>query len=472
MKTIKNFIILFFGDGISYLLNFITTIYLARILEVNNFGKINFAFAFFSFGSFLTNLGLVSIATREIAQRSGSSFLEFSNYYVINIILLRQILAIIVFIILSIITILINKSMEVKTLIILYGLSLFPFALLLEWLFLGIEEMTIITLSKVILALSYLLLILFFVKTQKQLTRIPIAFFVSYLLSAIFFIISYLNKINVSKIQWNFSFQFKTWKELLTNAMPVGIGAILLQFSFNFNIIFLGLVRNSSDVGLFSAANKILMFILIFDRVMNNTIFPTIARYYSTGKEKLSVFLNKLNKLIFVVALPICAGVFFLAKELTVFIYGCNYEQSYRILRILIWFFLFTMLNSIYTSTLIAGRKNKEYISTISCGVIVNVFLILIFTHYFGARGVAISLVISELIIFILLRWRIKPIVEIKFSLINISKTIIATLLMIIFINFFVTKLNFFILIILAALLYFILIILIQAIRKNDLSLS
>lgn len=472
MKTIKNFIILFFGDGISYLLNFITTIYLARILEVSNFGKINFAFAFFSFGSFLTNLGLVSIATREIAQRNRSSSAEFFNDYIINIILLRQILAIIVFIVLSIITIHINKSMEVKTLIILYGLSLFPFALLLEWLFLGIEEMTIITFSKIILALSYLLLIFFLVKTQKQLIRIPIAFFISYLVSAIFFIISYLNKINGWKIKWNFSFQFKTWRELLTNAVPIGIGAILLQFSFNFNIIFLGLIKDSSEVGLFSAANKILIFILIFDRVMNNTIFPTIARYYSMGDEKLSVFLNKLNKLIFVVALPICAGTFFLAKELTVYIYGYNYEQSYQILRILIWFFLFTMLNSVYTSTLIAGRKNKEYVSTISYGVIINVFLILILTPYFGAMGVAISLVISELIIFLLLRYRIKPIVEIKFSLINILKTIIATVLMIIFINFFVTKLNFFILIILAVLLYFILIVLIKVIRKNDLSLS
>ncbi|MBS4015015.1 MAG: oligosaccharide flippase family protein, partial [Candidatus Latescibacteria bacterium] len=219
MRAAKNFVILFIGDGLNYLLNFFAIVYLARVLEVSNFGKISFAFAFFSFGSFLTNLGLVSIGTRDIAQSLKTGERSLQNKYINNVVTLRQVLAAIIFIVLMIIALVINKPYEVKLLIMLYGLSLFPFALLLEWVFLGWEKMIYITISKLILGTSYFALVFVLIKNPEQIKTVPIIFLVSNLLTALFLVFVYLRHRHGGHIQSKFRERFSEWRILLKSAL-------------------------------------------------------------------------------------------------------------------------------------------------------------------------------------------------------------------------------------------------------------
>lgn len=471
MRAVKNFLILFIGDGISYILNFFATVYLARVLEVSNFGKISFAFAFFSFGSFLTNLGLVSIGTRDIAQSNRNYERMTKNNYITDIVMLRQLLALITFIILVIVAIFINKTEDIKLLIILYGLSLFPFAFLIEWVFIGWEKMLATTISKIIIAISYCAAIFVCIKNPGQLTIIPNLFFGSYILGALFLLVVYLKQ-KPAQCHCVWKSRFSDWLSLLKNALPIGIGAILIQFSLNFNVIFLGLVKNSLDVGLYCASTKILFFILIFDRVMNNTTFPIISRYYLDGKEKLSLVLNRLNKLVLAIAIPICAGAFVLSRELTNFVYGSKYAASTTILRIIIWFFFITILNSLFTSSLIAGKKNRDYTISIGIGVITNIILNIILTPHYGAVGTGISLVSAELVTLLILTQKLKPIAHIKFDFLNILRPVFATTIMLLTILFFRTKISFLSLSIISAVTYLIILFLIKGIRKKDFTLG
>jgi O-antigen/teichoic acid export membrane protein len=476
MRAVKNFVTLFIGDALNYLLNFVATIYLARNLEVSNFGKISFAFAFFSFSSFITNLGLISIGTRDIAQRLKMHNTDAESTYISNVINLRQVLALITFILLLVTSLLIHKPMPIKLLIILYGLSLFPFALLMEWAFFGWEKMDFITIERVLVALSYLMLVLFFVRGSNQLSIIPIVFLVSNLVGALFLFFTYryhrkLHSTN-SPHRYKLSINFKDWLHLIKTALPFGIGAILIQFPTNFNTIFLGMIKPDIQVGLFSAAYKFLVFILIFDRVMNNTTFPIISRYYVQGSDKLSEVLNRLAKLVLIVSIPICVGGFLLARGITNLIYGSVYEQSFPIFQILIWFFLVTILNSLYTSTLIAGHKNKEYIKAIGFGALANIVLNIVLVPIISAFGTAIALVVGELVTLILLTQLIKPIAHIKFKIINIIKPIFATIVMALCIWLLHTKLSIIPLVVISALVYIAVILLIKGISKSDLALS
>lgn len=476
IRAVKNFITLFVGDALNYLLNFIVTIYLARNLEVSNFGKISFAFAFFSFGSFLTNLGLISIGTRDIAQRLKTSSPESENTYVSNVINLRQVLAFITFVLLLSISFIINKSMPVKLLIIIYGISLFPFALLMEWAFFGWEKMSFITIERVLTAVSYLILVLLFVKGTNHLLKIPIVFLASNIFGALFLFLTYRYHKKLHNAshphKYKLTINFSSWLQLIKTALPFGIGAILIQIPTNFNTIFLGLIKSDVQVGLFSAAYKFLVFILIFDRVMNNTTFPIISRYYLRGKDNLSEILNRLAKLVLIITIPVCIGGFLLAKDITNLIYGSMYQQGYPIFQILVWFFFITMLNSLYTSTLIAGHKNKEYIKAIGFGVLVNVILNIVLVPFISALGTAIALVVGELVTLIFLTQLIKPIAHIRFKIINIVKPIFATIVMAFCIWLLHTKLSIIPLVVISALVYLAMILLIKGISKSDLALS
>lgn len=468
MQAIKNFIILFIGDIVNYLLNFFVVIYLARILGVTNFGIINFAFAFYGFSTFITNLGLISIGTRDIAQQIANKHKNYQNQYILNVLNLRLVLSIVAFVILLLIALIINKPVTTKLLIILYGLSLFPFAMILEWVFFGWEKMEYVALERIIIAITYLALIMLLVKSIQHMILIPIIFLISNFLGMVFLFYQF-NKQKGTDFKLKWQMNLKEWQSLIKNALPIGLGALLIQFSTNFSIVFLGLIKSDEAVGLFSSANKLLIFILIFDRVFCNTTFPIISRYYLDGKEKLTNLLMYLSKFIFLTAIPICTGSFILAPKIINFIYGTNYLKAFRILQILIWYLLITMLNSLYTTSLIAGKRNREYLFAIGFGVLTNILLNIILVPQKSAFGTAIALITAELITLLVLIQKIKPIGQIKFKFIDILKPLIATLIMILFIKLTLNKLSLIPLIILASIVYLVIIIIIKGITINDL---
>ncbi|MCX7785851.1 MAG: flippase [candidate division WOR-3 bacterium] len=476
MKTIKNFLLLFIGDGISYILLFFATIYLARVLQVAGFGQLSFAFAFFSFGSFLTNLGLISVGIRDIAQYPVAPTCSETNCavysptaYIRNVIILRQFLSLLTFIVLLIISLVINKPSNVKLLIILYGLSLFPFAFILEWLFLGWQKMFYVSLQKIINSGTYLILLLLLVKRPIQIKNVPIAFLIGNLLGGLFLYLVYRRQSSDNeKLKTNIISKIKEMEKIFKSALPLGLGSILIQFSQNFGIVFLGLIKNDAEVGVFSAANKLVFTLLIIDRVFCNATFPSIARYFVLDKQRLSLILSHLQKLVLIVAIPISIGGVILSSQLIALIYGEHYQRASLIFQVLIWFLFFTMVNTIFTSTLIADKRNKAYLSAIASGVFTNVICNIIFVRPFGALGTAIALTFSELITFIVLRLIVQQFMPITFELKYLLKPLIAATIMVVFIKLLLSKLPIMLLIILAILVYGLIIILIKGIQKQD----
>ncbi len=479
-NTIKNFVLLFIGDGISYILLFIATIYLARVLQASGFGQLSFAFAFFSLGSFLTNLGLISVGIRDVAQYSTSTYRLPLTQYIHNVIILRQLLAVITFIVLLILGLTIPKPIEVKLLIILYGLSLFPFAFILEWLFLGWQKMFYVSLSKIINSGVYLILLLLLVRTPIQIKNVPIAFLAGNVCTGLFLYAIYRyfkNKTeNHNQLATNgILFQdhrsmIKVLGQIFKSALPIGLGAILIQFSQNFNIIFLGLIKDDTEVGIFSAANKLVFTILIIDRVFCNATFPNIARYVAGHKQYLPSMLSQLQKLILILSIPICVGSVLVSSQLINLIYGQHYQKSILIFQVLIWFLFFTMLNTIFTSVLIADKRNKAYISAIAVGVLANVILNLILVRPLGALGTAIALISAELIALVVLLQLVKSVIGILLEPKHLLKPLIATTIMAIFLKLLLTQIPIVLLIVLAMLVYATMLCLTKGITKKDFS--
>ncbi|MCK4533828.1 oligosaccharide flippase family protein, partial [bacterium] len=113
-----NFLFLSTANIISKGLVFITVIYLARILGPANFGKLIFAQAFIVYFMLVTNLGLSTLGIREIVRNK-----DKINDYINNIFALRLVLSGISFCLLLVFVSLIRKPVEIKYLIVVYGLS-------------------------------------------------------------------------------------------------------------------------------------------------------------------------------------------------------------------------------------------------------------------------------------------------------------------------------------------------------------
>jgi len=388
-RTTKNFFSLSIGKIISQIITFVTIVYLARILGPENFGKINFAQVVVLYFMLITSLGLPTLGVREVARDKNN----ISNY-VNNLLTLRLILALFSFCLMLGFVSIIHKSVEVKYLIIFYGLSLFPFALGLEWLFRGIERMEFIGISMILNKISYGILIFALVRNAGDLLTIPFFWVGGNVVGVMFLIYIFIKYFGKIRLKFNFSLS----KNLMKKALPMGTAIIMTQIYYNFDTVMLGFMKEDRVVGWYNAAYKIILFIWAFIPLFVDTIFPLMSRYYKESKEKLKTLISSSTRLLSTIALPIGVGGTILAKPIMNFLYpGGKFDNGIIVFQILIWSIVIISVRCIYEQSFLACDREKRYLLGVIIGAITNIGLNAILIPLFSLTGAAIATVISEL---------------------------------------------------------------------------
>ena len=128
VRVFKNYSFLASSYAASRLLTFLSLVYIARRVGVQFFGQVSFAYAIFIYTTLLTHLGLTTFGTREVARNPGQI-----RHQVSRILSLRMALTLLSFAALLVFTYLVRLDTQLKTLVVLFGLSLFPTAGLMDW---------------------------------------------------------------------------------------------------------------------------------------------------------------------------------------------------------------------------------------------------------------------------------------------------------------------------------------------------
>jgi len=388
-RVVKNFLSISFAQVISQIITFLVIVYLARVLGAANFGKINFAQGVILYFILITNLGLTTLGVREIARSKDNI-----NSYIGSLITLRLVLAIFSFCLVLIFISLIPKPVEIKYLIAFYGLSIFPSALSIEWVFQGIEKMEFIGISRILSRISYAGLIFVSIKNAKQLLLIPCLWVVGNIVATGFLVYLFVKRFGRIKLRFNFSLA----KKLIKRALPMGAAFIMIQIYYNFDIVMLGFMKTDEVVGWYSAVYKVIMIILAFIPLFVNTVFPLMSKYYKESKEKLQTLISSSTRLLSTVTLPVGVGGMILAKPIISFFYpGGEFDNGIIAFQILIWSVVIISIRCIYEQSFLACDREKRYLVGVIIGGITNIVLNIILIPFFSLNGAAIATVISEL---------------------------------------------------------------------------
>lgn len=457
-RITKNILFVFSGDVFSRVLGFFATIWLARVLGTHGFGEVSFAFTFLGYALLFVDPGLSSLGTREVAKTP-----LLSRGYIGRIIPLRFILAITAFIIITVLTFLIPAMAEVGPIIILYCLSLFPYALSVEWFFRGIEEMKYIGISAVIAYSFYLLPLLVFVKSPEDINFVPFFWFIGGVLSISFLALAAKRKREL-KIE-NLQLEITGWG-LMRRALPIGIGTVMTQIYFNFDITMLGFMKGVEEAGLYTAAYKLLMFLLLIDRVFSMVVLPLISRYYRESKERLEGILSFAAKAVIAFVLPISAAGTVLALPIMRLIYGEGYTPASFAFQIVIWTLTITTIGSIYTQGLIASGNEKKYAVAMVTGTVANIVLNVIMIPILGIIGAAMATVCSEIVMILFMRHVFNRIVKVQI-LPHIIRPAFASAVMCISL-YFLRMLNVVLLVFIGASIYILFLYITGGITRDD----
>ncbi len=397
-RLATNFIALVSSEVARKVLAFFSVAYLARILTLADFGLVSLCFTILSYTINIASSGFSLYGVKEVAANRDERLAG-------TLLSLRLLAASIVFGLTTLIAFLVaHDSMSVK-LIIAMNISLFAYAGMLEWHFQGKEEMRTVSFGKTVTAAVYLALIMLLVRSNRDILWVAAASVSGDFAMMLFF-------------YWRFrsggrriaiTIDTAAWGEIFRHSFPLGSGFVLGQISMNLAPVLIAVLMTNADVGLYSAASKLVVFLLMFDRVFGVLLLPATARLQSASPDLLIGRFSDALRWILIVSLPICVGGMLVSDDIVRIVYGPSFAVAGGLFRVLIWFLCFTMIHTVFTSGLIAVAPGRVYGRVMSASAVLYLVLITVLTRFYGLYGTVFGVVISEAVTLLIARWNLKP---------------------------------------------------------------
>ena len=394
----KNFTSLSILQITNYIFPIITLPYLVRILGPEKYGLINFAAAFTSYFTILTDYGFNLSATQEISvNRNDKQKVSEIFSSVITSKLLLYFLSTIVFFS-CLISFDIFKTDNALFLISyagLIGTVIFPL-----WYFQGTEKMIFIFIINFVIKLITVILIFLLIKNPADYLLLVIIYSTSQVVYGLTGLITVIKKFKVQLFLTNIGIifnQFRKSKNIFMSSLSISVIS-------SSNVFILGLFVDKSTVGYFAAADKIR---LAFQSMLGPLFTTTFPHVSNLAKKSFGQFYNFNKKsffFTFTFSLLIFLIIFWNAEILVEIVLGNGYENSIIILKTLsVIPFLYSISNFLGVQILLPLNYSKKYATIMFFALIVHTSFALILANYFQAVGSAIAIIVAEIFTIILL---------------------------------------------------------------------
>ena len=402
-KIFKNIFYLGSSDIISRFLNFIAVIYLARNFGPKEMGVIAASISILTIGNILSELGLPILGTKIISRSSKnlSGFLK-------KILTLRLYLSISIFLIILIILRIYFFESDFYLLSIMYLFALFPASFLMEWVFQGFQNFKIISKGRILSTSVYLLWIILFTNKESDLIFIPIGWTVSIVFQSF-----YLGIINFKLLKIEYGKTNYSKYQILKKAFPLALSTIIAQFIIQFPPIFLGF-NDSFQGGLFNVSFRLIVFLLMLNRIFYSLFFPTINKLINENGKIFKKFFSIVLKSIVFISIYIGTISIQISNNFFTFIFGKNYQDSFEIFQILCFYFIFSLINSVFTFTLIGLDKENIYLKSLIIGAI-GFIICFLSTEYSLAIRFSICLVVFQIISLVIMSLELVKIIKFNY---------------------------------------------------------
>jgi O-antigen/teichoic acid export membrane protein len=210
---------------------------------------------------------------------------------------------------------------------------------------------------------------------------------------------------------------------------PVGAAMFLTQSVTNLPPIAIAMIMSNADVGIYSAAMKLVFVILIMDRTLNALFLPIATRHATLKPDEYPTLLAVMLKTMVVILLPLTVAAIMLAEPAVRLLFGNGYEEAVPLFRLLMAYVVVTMLNSLFVCTLMAFAKTKEYAIVVGGGAVLICVGVFAFTWLLGTAGAAIGIAVGETVILVFLIRKSMAVTKIP-SMTTLVKPVIATVVM------------------------------------------
>ncbi len=306
------------------------------------------------------------------------------------------------------------QSWPVKTLLLLFGVSLVPMPYLFQWFFIGRNWMQYVSISQVVRYGVFAGIVLLTVRGPSNMWNVAAAEFAGVLAAAIFTIVSFRLKVGF----WPPGLPVLPSWCAIKQVAPIAFSHFMWAAKYVFMTVVVGFLaglgENAEQVGHFGASVRIIVAMHVFVSLYFNNLLPSVSRAVTESIEPLHSFLDRAVRTSAWVSLFGSVLLVVVAHHVVRFVYGGAYGQSVIILQVLVWMLSAALVSTHFRVTLIAAsRQGLELLST-AIGAAITLILVVVLYHRFGLTSVAVAMVIGEMstlvLSFVLVRRYVLPV--------------------------------------------------------------
>lgn len=392
-KLFSNFIALSIVQGTNFLLPLLVMPYVINKIGADGFGAIAVAQVVMIYLSTISDYGFNLTATRDIAlykdDRDKISRIFFT------VLASKLMICAFLFILLLIATAIIpvlkaHAVLYTFGFVYVIGQSLFA-----NWFFQGIEKMHYITISTLISRLSFVALVLLFIRTKGD--GDYFLFFLG-IGNAIAGIISIFLAIRLFKLNF-----FKpAWADIrheLREGWQITVSNISISTYLYSGIFILRIFTNDLVVGYYSIAERIFFAVRQVLSVFSQAVYPQVCQLTLRGKEAANVFFRKFYLPFLLMIIAGCGMLFILAPQVIYIFLKDESTLPVLLLRMLSFVPVIVCLNIPAYQLLLAFDRKKSYLTVLTLATVINIAANIFLANDLGATGTALSMIITELFI-------------------------------------------------------------------------
>ena len=311
----------------SYIIGFITFPYVSRVLGVDGIGAVNFADNSVGYFILFASMGIAILGTREIAATKDDQARRnrvFSNLLGLNIIFTT--ITIIVYI--GLIT-LVPRFAQNAELFYIGAAKIIATVFLVEWFFTGLEEFRYITIRSIVIKLLYVVAVFTLINDKSDYKLYFTLSVATVIINALVNII-YARKF--VRINRQALFSMRYLKEYVT----LGLYSIMTSMYITFNVMFLGLSTDNTQVGYYTTAFKLYIIMLGIFSAFTSVTMPRISAMLANGQHKdfTQIVAKSFDGIIkFILPMIICGVI--LAPQIILVISGEGFEGAVLPMRII-----------------------------------------------------------------------------------------------------------------------------------------
>lgn len=462
-RVAKNTLALTVADIANKVLSLLLVIYIARYLGDVGFGKYSFAFAFSNFFLIFADIGLNTLIVRDVARdktRAGK--------YLGNVIVIKSVLAVIVFVLMVSAIALMNYPLDTAMAVYIVGFSLMIGSMSGSFhsIFNAYEQMEYAAILSVIGRIIFIGLGIAVLFSGYGLLPLVSMFLLANIIN--FFISGAVAYRRFAKPVFEFDSRF--WKYLIKTGTPFLLTSVFASIYFYIDTIMLSIMKGDAVVGWYNAAYNLLAALIPVLALFMSVMFPLFSRFYRTSESDLNIAFTTSMRYLFIFTLPIVVGTTLISENIIYFLYGAVFSQSILTLSILIWALLFISVSIVLSTLLNSTDRQMLVTKTTAIGAVINVALNLLLIPGMSLIGASIATVITEASLFAVYFYFVSKYQRIG-SIYKISKIISKPVISVLVMGALVMHIrdaNIFLVVAIAAFIYTGVMLAIKGFKKDD----